>query len=66
MKRALFIAGAASAGLRPQPALAQRLALAYIVDRIPGITGIYARTLDAGPPLASVRADESFASASFA
>jgi beta-lactamase class A len=35
-----------------------------LVARIPGITGVYARTLDAAPPLVSVRAGEPFASAS--
>ena len=35
-----------------------------LVARIPGITGVYARTLADGPPLVSVRAGEPFAAAS--
>lgn len=70
MKRAAFIAGAAgvagvtAAAAWPQPANAQPVALEDLIGRIPGITGVFARTLDEGPPLAALRADESFASAS--
>ena len=35
-----------------------------LVDRIPGITGVVARTMGDGPPVVAVRADEKFASAS--
>lgn len=64
MKRAAFIASAVAAAVCPRPAIAQPVALEDLVGRIPGITGVFARTLDNGPPLAAVRADESFASAS--
>ncbi len=64
MRRAVFIAGAAAAAVWPRAAFAQPVALEDLVGRIPGITGVYARTLDEGPPLAALRADESFASAS--
>lgn len=48
----------------PLRAEAQTIAVRDLVARIPGITGIYARTLGNAPPLVTVRAGEPFASAS--
>ncbi len=66
MKRSAVLAGAAAvaiAGVRG--AAAQRtLDVDDIVARIPGITGIVARTMGDEPPLIAIRADERFASAS--
>jgi beta-lactamase class A len=64
VKRAAFAFGAVAAAAVPQPALARSVHVRDLVARIPGITGVYARTLADGPPLVSVRAGEPFAAAS--
>ncbi|GAC1405226.1 MAG: hypothetical protein NVSMB64_09710 [Candidatus Velthaea sp.] len=53
--------GAAS---MPTRVAAQRVGIGEIVARIPGITGVYARTMGSEPPLVSIRSGEPFASAS--
>jgi beta-lactamase class A len=40
------------------------IAVADLVERFPGVIGIYCRTLTDGPPLVAVRPDEKFAAAS--
>ncbi len=69
MKRALFLAGSggalAAAALPPLCAAAQpALSVGDVVERIPGVTGVLARTMDDAPPLLALRANERFASAS--
>lgn len=64
MKRAAFVAGALAITAYPRMARARAIGVRDLVARIPGITGVYARTLAAGAPLVSVRAGEPFASAS--
>src|ERR1700734_3640501 len=64
MHRSTFIAGSAAALAVPRAARAQTIAVADLVDRFPGIIGIYCRTLTTAPPLVSVRANELFAAAS--
>jgi beta-lactamase class A len=64
MHRSAFIAGSAAALAALRPAHAQTIAVADLVDRFPGIIGIYCRTLTPAPPLVSVRANEVFAAAS--
>ncbi len=71
MKRRAYLSGAGALagavaldGMRPFAAGAQTIAVSDLIKRIPGITGVYARTLANGPPLAAVRAGEPFASAS--
>jgi beta-lactamase class A len=64
MQRNAFIAGSAAALATPRPARAQTIPVADLVDRFPGIIGIYCRTLAPASPLVSVRANEVFAAAS--
>ncbi|GAC1423541.1 MAG: serine hydrolase [Candidatus Velthaea sp.] len=64
MKRSAFIGGILAAGSTPRLASAQRISVEDIVERTPGITGIYARTMGTEPPLISIRSGEEFASAS--
>jgi beta-lactamase class A len=64
MKRAVFAAGVLSALAVPHAVLARTVHVRDLVARIPGVTGVYARTLDDDAPLVSVRAGEPFASAS--
>jgi len=64
MKRAAFAAGALGALAAPRAVLARTVHVHDLVARIPGVTGVYARTLDDDAPLVSVRAGEPFASAS--
>ncbi len=65
MNRRAIIAGALAAAAMARPARAQaRIGVADIVARIPGVTGVYARTLENAPPVVSVRAGEPFAAAS--
>jgi beta-lactamase class A len=64
VKRATFFFCALAAAAYPRKACAQRIRVHDLVARIPGITGVYARTLANEPPLVSVRAGEPFASAS--
>jgi beta-lactamase class A len=66
VRRAAFVAGAvAAAGVTGLRASAQiRLDVSDIIDRIPGITGVVARTMGDGPPVLALRADEKFAAAS--
>jgi beta-lactamase class A len=62
--RGAFGLGVLAAAAAPQAALARTVRVHDIVARIPGVTGIYARTLADEAPLVSVRAGEPFASAS--
>ena len=66
MRRAAFVGGlAAAACLAPQRASGQPgLNVDDLVARIPGITGVVARTMGDEPPVLSLRADEKFPSAS--
>ncbi len=64
MQRSAFMAGSAAALAAPRPVRAQTIPVADLVDRFPGVIGIYCRTLTPAPPLVSVRANEVFAAAS--
>jgi beta-lactamase class A len=66
MRRTVFLGGAlATACALPVRAQAQpALDVSDIVARIPGITGVAARTMGDGPPVLAVRANEAFPSAS--
>jgi len=67
MKRTQFARALAALGAGaavPRAAFAHTIDLAPIVAQIPGIAGVYARTMDGAPPLVSIRAGEPFASAS--
>ncbi|MBV8750230.1 MAG: serine hydrolase [Candidatus Eremiobacteraeota bacterium] len=65
MRRAAFVGGALAACALPRAASAQpKLYVGDVVERIPGITGVVARTMGNGPPLIDLRGDEKFASAS--
>jgi beta-lactamase class A len=65
MQRSTFLAGSTAAlAVRPRSARAQTIAVADLVDRFPGIIGIYCRTLGNAPPLVEVRITEKFAAAS--
>jgi len=65
VKRAPFIAGALAATAVPLPSSARSaVELQDIIAQIPGVTGVYARTLGDAEPLASVRAADKFAAAS--
>jgi beta-lactamase class A len=65
MKRAAFAVGSLALVARPTTARAQTsIPIHDIVARIPGITGVYARSLATTRPLISIRAGEPFASAS--
>jgi beta-lactamase class A len=59
------LAGATALAVLPHRASAQRtIDVDDIVSRIPGVTGVVARTMGEEPPLVAIRADERFASAS--
>jgi len=66
MRRAAFVGSAlAAASLSGLRASAQSgIDVSDIVARIPGITGVVARTMGDGPQVLALRADEKFASAS--
>jgi beta-lactamase class A len=64
MKRAAFVAASLAAIARPSASTGETIDIHDLITQIPGITGVYARTLGATPPLISVRANESFAAAS--
>ncbi|HTW85812.1 MAG TPA: serine hydrolase [Candidatus Sulfotelmatobacter sp.] len=65
MRRGPFLGMLGAAALAPRRAFAApELALDGLIAGIPGITGVYARTLAAGPPAASWRAGEQFPAAS--
>ncbi|MDP9107357.1 MAG: class A beta-lactamase-related serine hydrolase, partial [Candidatus Eremiobacteraeota bacterium] len=65
MRRGLFISGALAAGAFPLRAAAQTdVDVSDLVDRIPGITGVVARTMGDGPAAVAIRPNEKFASAS--
>jgi beta-lactamase class A len=64
VKRAAFAASVLGAIAVPQATFARSVHVRDLVARIPGITGVYARTLDDDSPLVSLRAGEPFASAS--
>lgn len=63
MQRAAFLASAAAA-LAPRAGRAQTIAVDDLVERFPGVIGIYCRTLAPVPPLVTVRDAEPFAAAS--
>jgi beta-lactamase class A len=64
--RGTFLAGSAAAlAVHPRaPQREQPISVADLVDRFPGIIGIYCRTLTTAPPVVEVRSRESFAAAS--
>jgi beta-lactamase class A len=64
VKRAAFVLSSLAAAAAPSGVGAQPIRIADLVARIPGITGVYARTLDDPRPIISLRAGEPFASAS--
>jgi beta-lactamase class A len=64
VKRSAFAAGVLGAIAVPRTAFARSVHVRDLVARIPGVTGVYARTLDDDAPLVSERAGEPFASAS--
>jgi beta-lactamase class A len=67
MRRGGFVRtlGALGASLAvPLPAAARTIDVDAIVARIPGIAGVYARTMDGSAPLIAIRAGEPFAAAS--
>jgi beta-lactamase class A len=63
MHRGAFLTSGAAAFVA-RPARAQTIGVADLVDRFPGIIGIYCRTLTPAAPLVAVRANETFAAAS--
>ncbi len=63
MQRSAFLAGSAAV-VAARPARARTISVADLVDRFPGVVGIYCRTLTPAPPLVAVRAKEPFAAAS--
>lgn len=64
MRRIAFLGGALAAACAPSIATAQTVDIGDIVARIPGVTGVYARTMSDEAPLVAVRDGEPFASAS--
>ncbi len=64
MKRTTFIVSSLATAAYPGVSAAQGVNVGDLLAEIPGITGVYARTLNAPPPLISVRANELFAAAS--
>jgi beta-lactamase class A len=64
VKRTGFLGALGAFTALPRIALARTIDVAPIVAQIPGIAGVYARTMDGSPPLVSIRAGEPFASAS--
>ncbi len=64
MKRSAFISGAVASVACSRMAGAAPIGVRDLVAQIPGVTGVYARTLENEPPLISIRAAEPFASAS--
>ncbi len=67
MRRARFLGGAAAAAASIGPlrgAAQPALDVSDLVNRIPGIAGVAARTMGDGPPVLDVRGDEQFPAAS--
>lgn len=66
MLRSSFLASTAATLVttHAKPARAQTVQIADMVERFPGVIGIYCRTLADAPPSVAVRADEVFAAAS--
>jgi len=65
MRRATFLGGVAGVALgRRRAAARSELALSDVIARIPGVTGVVARTLAPGPPAFSWHAQEHFPAAS--
>ncbi|HYW54108.1 MAG TPA: serine hydrolase [Dongiaceae bacterium] len=66
MRRAAFLGGALALTCLPPRRVAAQPALDVtdVVARIPGVTGVVARTMGDDPPLLTLRADEKFAAAS--
>lgn len=63
MQRSAFLSGT-TAALAARPARAQTIGVSDLVERFPGVIGIYCRLLTPAPPLVAVRARERFAAAS--
>lgn len=63
MQRGAFLVGGAAA-LAARPVRAQTISVTDLVDRFPGVIGIYCRALTTAPPIVAVREDEKFAAAS--
>jgi beta-lactamase class A len=63
MQRSEFLAGT-TAALAARGSRARTIGVADLVERFPGIIGIYCRLLTPAPPLVAVRAHEQFAAAS--
>jgi beta-lactamase class A len=65
MRRAAFVAGSLAACTLPRAVSAQpSVYLRDVLNRIPGITGVFVRTMVPGPALFTWRPNEQFASAS--
>ncbi len=64
MQRSLFIGGTLAALAFPNRADAAAIPLGDLIAEIPGTTSVYVRTMDEGPPLATIRQDERFSAAS--
>jgi beta-lactamase class A len=65
VQRAAFVAGSAAwLSMHGRPARARTVPVADLVQRFPGVIGIYCRSLTDAPPSVAVRADEAFAAAS--
>jgi len=66
VRRAAFLGGALALTCLPPRRVAAQPALDVtdVVARIPGVTGVVARTMGDDPPLLTLRADEKFAAAS--
>lgn len=64
MRRGPFLGGAFAAAFLPRAARAQDIAIADVLNRIPGVTGVVVRTMDGAPPEVAIRAEEPFPSAS--
>jgi len=64
MRRAAFLGTLGATLCAPHALGARTIDLEDLVARIPGITGVYARTMDGSPPLSAIRAGEPFAAAS--
>jgi beta-lactamase class A len=64
VRRAWFLGALGTALVAPRGAAARTLELDELVARIPGITGVYARTMDGAPASVAIRDGEPFAAAS--
>jgi len=64
MNRAAFVGGALALGACPTPTRATTLDISTAIARVPGVTGVYARTMTDAPPLVVERPGDTFPSAS--